>query len=141
MNITDYYKKWLNNNEGISFIEYYNKYNNTRWDRSNKQRNYKRNKDIIYKSPLAKRVNQRITYKLVGINDGDFYFDGQYLRYKYNEVGYSAKVSFELIRPYTYITMDVNNNLILTADIPMLVNDASFEIIDGNLIFSINEQS
>ena len=139
MSIGDYYERWKLDNEGLNFIEYYNKYNDTRWDRLNRQRNYKRNKDIIYKLPTARRGDERVTYRLIGINDGYFYFYDQFLRYRYDKGKYDPRNAVEYIRPYTYITMNVNEDLKLEADIPILVEDAKFTIKDGNLIFEANE--
>lgn len=134
MGIADLYKQWLDEGAQGSFIMYYNLNENRWWDRLNKQRNYKRNKDIIYRDSNHVRADLKVQYKLMAVNDGDFVFDDKFLLYKYDTENYANNASYEYIRPFTYAKMNVNDELKLEVTVPMLVDDVEFEIKNGCLI-------
>ena len=135
MNIIEEYYKWLNNkDECSSWHEHYNLHVAKRWRRSSRQRNYQRNNDIIYKSTTTKRNDVDVKYELVPVEDGDFYLDEQFLKLNYQDKGYSSNLTVDKIRPFNFITMNVNDGMELVADIPNLLLDAEFKIDNnGNL--------
>ena len=52
----------------------------------------------------------------------------------YQDKGYSSNLTVDKIRPFNFITMNVNDGMELVADIPNLLLDAEFKIDNnGNL--------
>lgn len=107
-----------------------------KWLRANKQRNYKRNKDIIYKTVTASKYDSEVGYEIV--SDIDFYLDGQYLKLRTGELEFNYSFGTDRIRPYTFITMQVDDLMNLKADIPNIIKDSCVFTIDnnGNLILN-----
>ena len=132
------YNEYLEDNKGCqTWFEYYNLYVVQKWVRGNKQRNYQRNKDIIYKSTSTKRNNQEVKYELVPLEgNGNFYlYQNCYLQFYYVDSGYSTDLTVDKVHPFKYIKMWVEDIMNLTADIPNIILDAEFEIDNnGNLI-------
>ncbi len=135
MTILQSYKKYLQDNKGCtSWWEYWNLYVTKKWHRGNKQRNYQRNKDIIYKSTSTKRNGSNVEYELVPIEDGNLYLDGKFLKLKYKDKGYSSDLTIDRIRPFDFLTMWVDDGMNLIADVPNIIIDAEFKIDNnGNL--------
>ena len=133
------YHDYVQDNKGCkSWHEYYNLYVSKKWHRGNKQRNYKRNKDIIYKTTSTKRNGSDVEYEIIPVQDGDFYLDyilaEQVLKLKYEDKGYNSDLTIDRIRPFNFITMWVDDEMNLVADVPNLIIDAEFKIDNnGNL--------
>lgn len=102
-----------------------------KWQRTNKQRNYKRNDDIIYNSVTGIKYDSEVTYDIV--TDVNLYLDGQYLKLKTEELEYNYSFGTDRIRPFTFITMEVDNNMNLNANIPNVIKDSCKFEIDNNL--------
>lgn len=133
------YSEWKKNPQGYTWCEYYNTYwIKQKWSRESKQRNYKRNDDIIYKSVSTVRNTKEVEYAIIGIENGDLlYLDGQYLKLKTNDTGYKSDLSVDYIRPFAFLTMWVDDDMNLVEDLPNLILDADFKIdIKGNLILN-----
>lgn len=132
MNWNEIYNQYLKNSEGMTWEQYYSKYH--KWRREDKQRNYKRNKDIIYHTESAKKVFNDITYKVVKTDNEEFFLDGNNLYLKYEDSGYNDNINTESIRPFGFIKMRVDDNMYLNARIPNIILDAQFTIDkNGNL--------
>ena len=98
----------------------------------------KRNKDIIYKTASTKRNGSDVEYEIIPVQDGDFYLDyilaEQVLKLKYEDTGYNSDLTIDRIRPFNFLTMWVDNEMNLVADVPNLIIDAQFKIDNiGNL--------
>lgn len=135
MNILQEYYNWVNNKDECStWHEHYNRHIAKLWVRSSRQRNYQRNNDIIYKSTTTKRNDSEVKYELIPVEDGDFYIDEQFLKLQYQDKGYSSNLTIDKIRPFNFITMEVDDEMNLVADIPNIILDAEFKIDNnGNL--------
>ena len=130
------YHDYVRDNKGCkSWHEYYNLYVAKRWRRGNKQRNYKRNKDIIYKSTSTKRNGSDVKYEIIPIEDVNFYLENeQILKLQYEDKGYNSDLTIDIIRPFSFLTMWVDDEMNLVADVPNLIIDAEFKIDNnGNL--------
>lgn len=97
-----------------------------------RQRNYKRNGDIIYSSISA--VNSNNIFDYIIDLDGIFIIVDDYLYYEYEDgTHYYLK---ERIRPYSFIQMYVDNNMILNG---YYDNDTKNDLFlintDGDLIW------
>lgn len=137
MTIYDHYINWLSNPQELSWIEYYNLIVTKKWIRQSKQRNYKRNNDIVYRTSKIQKNNSNYKFG-ININESDyFYIDNQYLKYDYSNNEYNKKDGLVLISPFKFITMDVTNCMNLVVDIPNMILDKEFEIDNnGNLILN-----
>lgn len=133
MSVKTLKEKWEKNKEGMSFVDYYNKYEHREWNRSNPKRNYQRNLDIVDSSSYTKRNDRNISYKLASIEDGHFVINDQYLDYTFEDEDYNSSTSIEFIRPLSYIVMDVDNDMTLFAEIPIIATDVTFTIEEGIL--------
>ena len=140
MDFWQLYSDWyLNYRNEFTWIDYYNSKFTDKFKRESKQRNYKRNGDIIYDSNASKRNNSITGIEIIPIKSGDLYLDGQYLKLRYEDSGYSSDFTVDKIRPYNYLTMWVDNELNLVADMPNLLLDKSFFIdynVYGNLVLT-----
>lgn len=127
----DLYTAWRNDNRGFEYwLDYYFHFRNFEWQRESKQRNYKRNKDIIYNSNSADRNNKKVGIEIKGIDDYNFYLDRNILKLEYEDKQgeYSYNSEVDKLRPFDFVTMEVNKEMKLTADIPNIIMDANFFI-------------
>ncbi|MBD5386337.1 hypothetical protein HDR70_00365 [bacterium] len=133
MSVKSLKEQWEKKDEGLSFVEYYNKYENREWHRSNPKRNYQRNRDIVESASKTKRNDRDVSYRLASIEGGRFVLNGQYLDYSFEDEDYNSSTSIELIRPLSYVVMDVDDDVMLYAEIPIIATDVRFTIEDGKL--------
>lgn len=135
--VWDLFLKWKQNNEGYSWSDYYFTYwIKQKYSRESKQRNYKRNGDIIYSSHKARRDNKVVGVNIIWPERGELYLDGQYLKYKYDDGGFNYNTHVDKIRPFAFLRMWADNDMYLNADVPNLILDTEFKI-DNNSVLNI----
>ena len=110
----------------------------------NRQRNYRRNKDIVYPTELTNKSGALIEYGFddtdvptftLNTTNGNLY----YTQNQHGNQSYSNGVLRINVVPYSFIRIDANGNMELIADVPTLVDDTFFELnqITGELIIHI----
>ena len=198
MNIWNSFHEWLENYRYLTWEEFYNFYVSCKWNRANKLRNYKRNKDIIYNNTSTKRNSTDVETEIIPVEQGDFFFENGNLYLTYKDKGFNTSSSFsqnpviamvndemnllikihdkveetnfiidadsclyntgidkyelkgqdlyssdelllrlipvqkERIRPFNYITMELDEEYNLYANIPTIILDSKFEINNNN---------
>lgn len=139
------YQDWEQHYKGsISWWDFYTK-RYLQFVRTDKQRNYQRNKDIVYHTKGTK-VNKRALKYLIGDvkapvftlvdETGILYYTLDSYSAPYTERGEIQQI----ITPIAYVRIYMNDNLELVADVPiMLLGDTRFFIDgSGNLKYEIN---
>ena len=99
-----------------------------------RQRNYKRNGDILYSTTSSiQRNGIETTYDIV--DGGEFKLDGNILNFIYEEDS-KYYIGNDRVRPYSFIEMYIDNEINLIGYIPNIVDSEIF-IVDnnGNLVW------
>lgn len=111
-----------------------------------RQRNYRRNKDIVYSSGFTKPNGMIIHYlydttenPLFTLNEinGNLYYT-QDLTTTPSQMFSNGVVNINVV-PYSFIRIDANDELYLIADVPNIIDDTFFEINQesGDFIITI----
>lgn len=132
----------------MTWDEYYKTYINLDYVKGDHQRNYQRNDDLVYHTNNTKANNRSINYVLGDLEAPYFeLLDNGNLIYHHDTYGaieYNKKSITQLISPFAYMSMWVDDNLDLIADVPIVIyGDTEFEFNEyGNLIIknSIGEE-
>lgn len=129
---------WKNKKDSCkTWREHYFLHVAKKWHRENKQRNYKRNNDIIYKSTSTKRNGSQAIYEIITVKNSDLYLDDTTLMLKRDDGTYSPEITVDKVRPFDFMRMQVTDDMYLVAEIPNLILDTDFKIDNnGNLIFN-----
>ena len=136
MTIWEHYNNYLSNPQDCeSWVEYYNVVVTKKWIRQSKQRNYKRNKDIVYQDSKIKYNGLLLKYNIRFADYDYFYIDNQFLKLEYSSQVKDESHKTRNIYPFRYMTAFVDDEMNLVADIPNMIIDAEFKIENnGNLI-------
>ena len=111
----------------------------------NKQRNYRRNGDIIYHQDFPKKNTTSIIYQLdetalttssftLNESDGNLYYNDDIEQTQEYTRG---TITINVV-PYKYIWIDTNGEMVLYADYPDIIEDDFFELNQTNGNFYIN---
>ena len=111
----------------------------------NKQRNYRRNGDIIYHDNFPKKNTTSIHYKpnvesiasssfTLNETDGNLYYNDDIEETQ----EYTKGTITKYVVPYKYIWIDANGEMILYADCPDVIDNSFFELNETDGHFYIN---
>ena len=114
--------------------------------KQNKQRNYRRNGDIIYHQNFPKKNTTSIIYQIdetaltassfvLNESDGNLYYNDDIEQTQ----EYTRGTLTVNVVPYRYIWIDVIGEMMLYADCPNVIEDDFFELneTDGNFYINI----
>ena len=111
----------------------------------NKQRNYRRNGDIIYHDNFPKKNTTSILYQpntesiasssfTLNETDGNLYYNDDIEETQ----EYAKGTITKYVVPYKYIWIDANGEMILYADCPDVIDNSFFELNQTDGHFYIN---
>lgn len=111
----------------------------------NKQRNYRRNGDIIYHQYFPKKNTTSIVYQTNdgALTDSSFFLNESDGNLYYNDdieqtQEYTKGTLTVNVVPYRYIWIDTNGEMILYADCPDVIDNNFFELNETDGHFYIN---
>lgn len=111
----------------------------------NKQRNYRRNGDIIYHDNFPKKNTTSILYQpnvesiasssfTLNETDGNLYYNDDIEETQ----EYTRGTITKYVVPYKYIWIDANGEMVLYADCPDVIDNSFFELNQTDGHFYIN---
>lgn len=114
----------------------------------NKQRNYRRNGDIIYHDNFPKKNTTSILYQpntesiasssfTLNETDGNLYYNDDIEETQ----EYTKGTITKYVVPYKYIWIDANGDMVLYADCPDVIDNDFFELNQTDGHFYINAYS
>lgn len=114
----------------------------------NKQRNYRRNGDIIYHQDFPKKNTTSIVYQIdetavtvssffLNESDGNLYYNDDIEQTQ----EYTRGTLTVNVVPYRYIWIDANGDMVLYADCPDVIDNDFFELNQTDGHFYINAYS
>lgn len=114
----------------------------------NKQRNYRRNGDIIYHQDFPKKNTTSIVYQIdeTALTDSSFFLNESDGNLYYNDnieqtQEYTRGTLTVNVVPYRYIWIDTNGEMVLYADCPDVIDNNFFELNQTDGHFYINAYS